>query len=87
VHEIEHLLRLEWDATDAAAVLIEDNGTSCIAIGVVDGVEANAEKLAVIARQRGIEHPIRITALKTIPRGPNGKINRAELAALIASAA
>jgi acyl-coenzyme A synthetase/AMP-(fatty) acid ligase len=87
VHEIEHLLRLEWDATDAAAVLIEDNGTSCIAIGVVDGVEASAEKLAVIARQRGIEHPIRITALKTIPRGPSGKINRAELAALIASAA
>jgi acyl-coenzyme A synthetase/AMP-(fatty) acid ligase len=87
VHEIEHLFRLEWDATDAAAVLIEDNGTSCIVIGVVDGVGASAEKLAVIARQRGIEHPIRITALKTIPRGANGKINRAELTALIASVA
>jgi acyl-coenzyme A synthetase/AMP-(fatty) acid ligase len=44
---------------------------------------ASAEKLAVIARQRGIEHPIRITALKTHPRGASGKINRAELAALM----
>ena len=49
--------------------------------------EASAEKLAVIARQRGIEHPIRITALKAIPRGANGKINRAELTALIRASA
>ena len=48
---------------------------------------ASAEKLAVIARQRGIEHPIRITALKTIPRGANGRINRAELTALIRASA
>ena len=87
VHEIEHLFRLECDAADAAAVLIEDNGTSCIAIGVVDGVEASADKLAVVARQHGIEHPLRITALRSIPRGANGKINRADLTALIRASA
>lgn len=83
VHEIEHLLRLEWDTADAAAVLIEDGGTSHIAVGVVDGAEANAEKLAVIARQHGIEHPVRIVALNAIPRGANGKVNRADLKTLI----
>ena len=87
MHEIEHLFRLECDAADAAAVLIEDNGTSCIAIGVVDGVEASADKLAVVARQHGIEHPLRITALRSIPRGANGKINRADLTALIRASA
>jgi hypothetical protein len=48
---------------------------------------ADLGELAVIARQRGIEHPIRITALKTIQRGANGKINRAELTALIRASA
>jgi acyl-coenzyme A synthetase/AMP-(fatty) acid ligase len=87
VHEIEHLLRLEWDATDAAAVLIEDTGTPHIAIGVVDGADASAETLTVIARRHGIEHPIRIVALKAIPRGASGKVNRTELKALVGASA
>jgi acyl-coenzyme A synthetase/AMP-(fatty) acid ligase len=36
VYEVEHLLRLEWDATDAAAVLVDDGGEPEIWVGTVD---------------------------------------------------
>jgi acyl-coenzyme A synthetase/AMP-(fatty) acid ligase len=81
VYEVEHLLRLEWDLTDAAAVLVQDRsgGKPQIWIGVVDNSGASAEKLAAIVRPHGIHHPIRLFDLHAIPRGANGKVNRQQL--------
>jgi acyl-coenzyme A synthetase/AMP-(fatty) acid ligase len=88
VHEIEHLLRLEWDVTDAAAIEVEatSDGKLQIWVGVVDNCGANAEKLCAIARPRGIAHATRIFDLQAIPRGANGKVNRAQLRALMVAA-
>jgi acyl-coenzyme A synthetase/AMP-(fatty) acid ligase len=90
VHEVEHLLRLEWDTTDAAAVLVEDfsgNSKAQIWVGVVDCKNANAETLAAVVRPRGIEHPIRIFDLPAIPRGTSGKVQRSQLKSLMLAAA
>jgi acyl-coenzyme A synthetase/AMP-(fatty) acid ligase len=88
VHEVEHLLRLEWDATDAAAVLVEDGSAQHpqIWIGVVDNKGASAEKIAAAARGRGIDYGIRLFDLTAIPRGANGKVNRAQLKTLLLAA-
>jgi fatty-acyl-CoA synthase len=83
-YEVEHLLRLEWDATDAAAVMIDDSTARPeIWIGIVDNSGANAEKLSAMACARGIEHAIRLFDLPAIPRGPSGKVNRGQLKALM----
>jgi len=86
-HEVEHALRLEWDVTDAAAVLVEPAGaTPQIWIGVVDNGGASADQLAALARARGIAHDIRIVDLAAIPRSVNGKIRRIELKAAMLAA-
>ena len=82
VYEVEQILRLEWDATDAAAVLIEDfhGGSGAqIWIGIVDGKDANLAKLSAILRTKGIDVPMRLFDLTSIPRGSNGKLNRSQL--------
>jgi hypothetical protein len=88
VHEVEHLLRLEWDATDAAAVLVEDGAGEQpqIWIGIVDNKGASAEKIAAAARLRGIGYVIRLFDLTAIPRGANGKVNRPQLKTLLLAA-
>jgi long-chain acyl-CoA synthetase len=89
VHEVEHLLRLEWDAADAAAVLVDgdEQGTSGpqIWIGTVDCKDARAEQLEGALRARGIDMPVRLFAVKAIPRGVNGKVQRAQLRTLLMS--
>jgi acyl-coenzyme A synthetase/AMP-(fatty) acid ligase len=77
-YEAEHVLRLEWDAADAGAVLVDDGvrGGPQIWIGVVDCADASAEKLEPILRARGISYPARLVSLASIPRGANGKIRR-----------
>lgn len=90
VHEVEHLLRLEWDASDAAAVLIDDESVGPVPqiwIGTVDCKDAQAEKLEAILRIRGIDFPVRLFALKSIPRAANGKVQRAQLKTLMISTA
>jgi len=90
VHEVEHLLRLEWDAADAAAVLIDDETGRYkpqIWIGTVDCKDARAEKLEAILRARGIDIPVRLFALKSIPRGANGKVQRGQLKTLMIATA
>jgi len=82
VHEVEDMLRLEWDAADAAAILIDDDAGAArpeIWIGTVDCKDARAEKLEAILRQRGIQETVRIFPMPSIPRGANGKIQRARL--------
>lgn len=84
VHEIEHLLRLEWDVADAAAVMMESSGAPAqVWAGVVGAPDASAERVEAIARARGLALPIRLFALQGIPRGVNGKVNRAQLKALL----
>jgi acyl-coenzyme A synthetase/AMP-(fatty) acid ligase len=89
VHEVEHLLRLEWDATDAAAVMADDAGDQRpqIWIGLVDCKDASAEKLEPVLRSRGIDFSVRLFPLPAIPRGTNGKVQRAQLKSLMLAAA
>ena len=86
VYEVEHLLRLEWDASDAAAVLVSDNSGRSppqIWIGIVDCKDASAEKLEAILRHRGIDGAVRLFPLSSIPRGANGKVQRGQLKSLL----
>jgi acyl-coenzyme A synthetase/AMP-(fatty) acid ligase len=90
VNEVEHLLRLEWDSADAAAVLIDDNSGRSkpeIWVGIVDCKDASAEKLEAILRHRGIEGTVRLFAVSSIPRAANGKVQRAQLKSLMLSSA
>jgi acyl-coenzyme A synthetase/AMP-(fatty) acid ligase len=86
MHEAEHLLRLEWDVVDAAAVLIDEKSPAEIWIGVVDGKDADAGELADMLRMRGIDHRVRLFDLKAIPRGASGKVNRPQLKAVMLAA-
>ena len=51
VHDVEHLLRLEWDASDAAAVLVDEGDKPEIWVGTVDCNDADAKTLETILRQ------------------------------------
>ena len=84
VHEAEHLLRLEWDATDAAAVLVEANGARPqLWVATVDCPDGKPEQLETILRARGFDYAVRILPMAAIPRGVSGKVNRSELAAVL----
>ena len=90
LYEIEHVLRLEWDLADAAAVLVEggpgDTGPQ-LWLGIVENKGATAAKLAAILRQRGLSYDIKLFDVPTIPRGANGKVNRQQLELLLRDAA
>ena len=84
VDEVEHLLRLAWDVTDAAAILIEQAETEAqIWVGVVDGHGITQETLAAVMRQGRIDYPVRLFAVQFIPRGANGKVSRQKLKAML----
>lgn len=85
VHEAEHLLRLEWDAADAAAVEIEGPRPQLV-IATVDCKDAEADAFEAILRRRGFDYAVHIVPVQKIPRGVSGKVNRAELKALLARA-
>jgi acyl-coenzyme A synthetase/AMP-(fatty) acid ligase len=89
VHEIEHLLRLEWDAADAAAILVDTGAgvaTPAIWIAAVDCKDADVAKLEAMLRARGLAFAVRLFALKSIPRGVNGKVQRAQLKSMMLAA-
>jgi acyl-coenzyme A synthetase/AMP-(fatty) acid ligase len=83
IYEIEHLLRLEWDTEDAAAIQVNVGPEAQIWVGIVGNEDITAEKVAAIARRQGIEHAIKLFNLPAIPRTSSGKINRAQLKMLI----
>jgi acyl-coenzyme A synthetase/AMP-(fatty) acid ligase len=84
VHEAEHLLRLEWNSTDAAAVLVEANdGRQQLWVATVDCPDAKPEQLETSLRERGFDYAVHIVPVPAIPRGVSGKVNRAELTALL----
>ncbi|MDR3469791.1 MAG: class I adenylate-forming enzyme family protein [Xanthobacteraceae bacterium] len=88
VHEVEHLLRLEWDAADAAAVMVEGDGAAPeIWVGAVDCKDADAAVLQGLMRGRGIAGTVRLFHLQAVPRGANGKVQRGALAAALRAAA
>jgi acyl-CoA synthetase (AMP-forming)/AMP-acid ligase II len=89
VHEVEHLVRLEWDLVDAAAILAEDTSPSMpeIWVGIVGNKDVRAEALRELLRLRGIENPLRVMSVPAIPRGANGKVNRADLNSLMRASA
>jgi acyl-coenzyme A synthetase/AMP-(fatty) acid ligase len=89
VHEVEHLLRLEWDASDAAAILIDDDAANApeIWVGTVECKDARADQLERILRQNGIEGAVRLFPLAAIPRGANGKVQRSQLKSFMLAAA
>jgi acyl-coenzyme A synthetase/AMP-(fatty) acid ligase len=84
IYEVEHLVKLEWDASDAAAVLIGDaGGKPEIWVATVECKDADAAKLETILRHRGIEGAVRLFSLPSIPRGANGKIQHTQLKSLL----
>jgi acyl-coenzyme A synthetase/AMP-(fatty) acid ligase len=84
IYEVEHLVKLEWDAADAAAVLAgDDAGPLEIWVATVDCKDADAAKLETILRHRGIEGAVRLLSLPSIPRGANGKIQHTQLKSLL----
>src|SRR5579885_1047992 len=86
--EVEHLLRFEWDAADAAAVLGDRPSSQPeIWVGVVDCKDADASKLEAILRRRGIPGSVRLFALTAIPRGANGKVQRGRLKSILVETA
>jgi acyl-coenzyme A synthetase/AMP-(fatty) acid ligase len=91
--EVEHLLRLEWDAADAAAIKVDranassENTESEFWVGTVDCKDADAGALQNLMRGRGIAGTVRLFPLRLVPRGPNGKVRRDALVAAMHEAA
>ena len=84
VHEAEHLLRLEWDATDAAAAIFDEGGGRPeLRVATVDCPNAKPDGLEAILRERGFDYAVRIVPVPAIPRGVSGKVNRSELKSLL----
>ncbi len=87
VHEAEHLLRLEWDADDAAAVMLETGAErSQLIVATVGCQDADADALESILRSRDLDYVVRIVLVPSIPRSFSGEVNRAKLKALLARA-
>ena len=85
VHEAEHLLRLEWDAADAAAILIEPGaGRPQVWIATVDCKDAEPQRLEEILRGRGFDYAVHIVPVPAIPRSVSGKVNQGVLKELLA---
>jgi acyl-coenzyme A synthetase/AMP-(fatty) acid ligase len=88
IYEVEHLVKLEWDTTDAAAVMAgNDVGKPEIWVATVGCKDADAAKLETILRHRGIDGVVRLFSLPSIPRGANGKIQHAQLKSVLLSTA
>ena len=86
VYEIEHLLRLEWDSADAAALVVESakaNEAPEIWVATVDCKDASADQLEQILRRRGIVGNVRLLPVPAIPRGAAGKIQRVQLKSMM----
>ena len=88
--EVEHLVRLEWDASDAGAVMVDDprlGPNSEFWVATVDCKDASREKLQAVMRDRGIESSVRLFPTIAIPRGASGKIQRGRLKEMLLAAA
>jgi acyl-coenzyme A synthetase/AMP-(fatty) acid ligase len=87
--EAEHVLRLEFDYDDAAALMRDGEGAGskpAIRFAIVGNRDATAGKLQAALQARGIDVAVELFALPSIPRGPGGKVNRAQLKAALDAA-
>jgi acyl-coenzyme A synthetase/AMP-(fatty) acid ligase len=85
--EAEHVLRLAFDYTDAAAVLQEKAGAKpLIQIGIVKNIDASAGKVEALLSERGIDATVELYGLASIPRGAGGKVNRSQLKSALEAA-
>ncbi len=83
------MLRLEFDYDDAAALMRDGEGMGSkpvIQFAIVNNRDANADKLQAALQAHGIDAAVELFALPSIPRGPGGKVNRAQLRAALDSA-
>ena len=80
VIEAEHILRVEFDYDDAAALMHDGEGSRpVIQFGIVNNRDTTADKLQASLLVRGIDVAVELFALPSIPRGANGKVNRVQL--------
>ena len=80
VIEAEHILRVEFDYDDAAALMHDGEGSRpVIQFGIVNNRDTTAGKLQASLLVRGIDVAVELFALPSIPRGANGKVNRVQL--------
>jgi len=87
VIEAEHILRVEFDYDDAAALMHDGEGSRpVIQFGIVNNRDTTADKLQASLLVRGIDVAVELFALPSIPRGANGKVNRVQLKSALESA-
>ncbi len=89
VTEAEHILRLEFDYDDAAALVREGGDADARPVfqfGILNNRDTTADKLEASLAARGIDANVELFAVPSIPRGANGKVNRAQLKAELKSA-
>ena len=80
-------MRLKWDATDAAAVIVDRDGMEPeIWIGAVSS-RTPCRSTPGVAAGRGIADTVRLFHLPTAPRGANGKVRREALATAMRASA
>jgi len=87
--EAEHILRLEFDYDDAAALMRDGESAGSkpvIQFGIVNNRDTTADKLRASLLTRGIDATVELFALPSIPRGGSGKVNRMQLKSALASA-
>jgi acyl-coenzyme A synthetase/AMP-(fatty) acid ligase len=87
--EAEHLLRMEYECDDAAALMHAAGAAETkplVKIGVVNNRDATAGRLAASLMARGIDVNVELYDLKFIPRGAGGKVNRVQLKSALATA-
>lgn len=87
--EVEHLLQLEWNATDVGAVFVAGatSSNAQIWVGIVNRGDGSQEKLEGMLRARGINCAALIFDVSMIPRGANGKVNRGQLKVMLSDLA
>jgi acyl-coenzyme A synthetase/AMP-(fatty) acid ligase len=87
--EAEHILRVEFDYDDAAAVMHEGAGSGSrpvIRFAIVSNRDATADKVQAALLTRGIDATVELFALPSIPRGAAGKVNRLQLKSALEAA-
>jgi acyl-coenzyme A synthetase/AMP-(fatty) acid ligase len=87
--EAEHVLRLQFEYDDAAALMRTGQGAGSkpvIQFGIVNNRDTSADKLRSLLQVHGIDVTVELFALQSIPRGAAGKVNRAQLKSALESA-
>ncbi|HUI94353.1 MAG TPA: AMP-binding protein [Xanthobacteraceae bacterium] len=87
--EVEHLLQLEWDARDVGAVFVAGAAPARgeVWVGIVNRGDGSQQKLDALLQAHGMNCAATLFDVDMIPRGPNGKVNRGQLRAMLSDLA